>query len=54
MESIILAAGLILFAGTAGYNAYQHYADAEKTGKTETTVQVEKNGHDFLNEDKKK
>jgi hypothetical protein len=51
MESLILAAGLILFSGTVSYDMYNK-ADVAKNGNnTNATVQVEKG---FFDQDKRK
>lgn len=51
MESLILAAGLILFSGTVTYDLHNKAVDVEKANTVNTTVQVEKG---FFDQDKRK
>ena len=51
MESLILAAGLILFSGTVTYDLHNKAVEAEKGNTVNTTVQVEKG---FFDQDKRK
>jgi len=51
MESLILAAGLILFSGTVSYDMYNKSEVAKNSGNSNTAVQVEKG---FFDQDKRK
>lgn len=51
MESLILAAGLVLFSGTVSYDMYNKAEVAKNGNNTNTTVQVEKG---FFNQDVRK
>jgi len=51
MESLILAAGLILFSGTVSYDLYNKSEVAKNPETVNSSVQVEKG---FFDQDKRK
>ncbi len=51
MESIILAAGLILFSGTTTYDLHHKAVEAQKDNSVNSSVQVEKG---YFNQDSRK